>query len=364
MRSSKPDERHAGDAASEGRADSTNFWIDDLNLLADLGFGPAGQLMTEPKLFVDPRFLAALQVEFEEELGVEQTRVALFEIGVLHGLRDALRVGDLAQVGPGLPHVVASSPLPMRIDAIETGPLGLVLTGCWPDAHEAEARLAKLGRSQDPACMLSAGYTSGWFTGTFDVEMLAIETGCAASGAHDCSFRAREVDAWRRDDEGSVAARELLARIPIDRLRSLAVSNLAATGGPAPTSVARLLASPDADDPAVHVWGPVMVMPFTNVDIALETIATLGRDPSMRAVRAVVLDLGGAILDEGFGAAGLEHLIETLEAWGADVILTGISPFSADVVSDLEAAHLLIRKDLPEAIAYAFQLAEAHRHLL
>ena len=44
--------------------------------------------------------------------------------------------------------------------------------------------------------------------------------------------------------------------------------------------------------------------------------------------------------------------------------MTGISPLSEHVVAELQASHLLSRKDLPEAIAYAFQIAEAQRHLL
>ena len=42
-------------------------------------------------------------------------------------------------------------------------------------------------------------------------------------------------------------------------------------------------------------------------------------------------------------------------------LLTGISPLSERAVGDLERTHLVIRKDLPEAIASAFQIAEAQR---
>jgi hypothetical protein len=47
--------------------------------------------------------------------------------------------------------------------------------------------------------------------------------------------------------------------------------------------------------------------------------------------------------------------------WGAEPILTGISPLSEPVVADLEKTHLVMRKDLPAAIAAAFQIAEAQR---
>jgi len=360
-----------------------SWGIEDLEQIAGLGFGPASQLMTEPKLFVDARFLAALQVEFEEELGAEEARIALFQIGLLHGMRDAARLGNLEGVGPGLPELVGASPLAMQFGSIESGPAGLELSGCWPDAHEAEARLSKLGQSPHHACVLSAGYTSGWLTGTFEVDMLALETSCSVTGADGCTFRAREIEAWQRNPSDTALAREILARVPIGRLRNLTASRVAAATEGTPAARERPSTPLDTDDPAVHVWGPVMVMPFTDADTALGTIEMLGREPAMREVRVVVLDLGGIILDEGFGASGLEQVIANVEAWGADVILTGISPLSADIVnemiaelipersaetsrieSDLEAPHLLIRKDLPEAIAYGFQIAEVHRHLL
>jgi hypothetical protein len=42
-------------------------------------------------------------------------------------------------------------------------------------------------------------------------------------------------------------------------------------------------------------------------------------------------------------------------------VLTGVSPLSQPVVEDLERTHLVIHKDLPEAIAAGFQIAQALR---
>jgi hypothetical protein len=55
-------------------------------------------------------------------------------------------------------------------------------------------------------------------------------------------------------------------------------------------------------------------------------------------------------------------VLDAVEGWGAEPLLTGISPLSERAVADLEKTHLVIRKDLPEAIAAAFQIAEAQRH--
>ena len=61
----------------------------ELATLAAVGFGPETTLMTEPKLLVDARLLAALIVELEDELGSDAAARTLFQIGLIHGLRDA-----------------------------------------------------------------------------------------------------------------------------------------------------------------------------------------------------------------------------------------------------------------------------------
>ena len=94
------------------------------------------------------------------------------------------------------------------------------------------------------------------------------------------------------------------------------------------------------------------------------TLEMLGLDESSHAVRVVVVDLGGEALDAGFGAAALERVVEEVHHWGAEVILTGISTGSEDVVAELQANLMLARKDVSEAIAYAFQIADAQRHLV
>ncbi len=352
--------------SSKADEPQTPGWgLEELGLLATLGFGPDSLLMCEPKVFVDAPFLAALQVELEDELGPGEARVALFQIGVIHGLRDALRIGS-AEPESSRSQSVECPPLAMRLGTRVPGTGGFELSGAWPERYEAQARLAKLGRADSPSCTLSAGYTSGWLSGALERDVLAVECSCAAAGDEHCTFVARETEAWR--ELGDERALELLGRLSIESLRAVATGTSPGTVGPGEPEVAALTdalpSALDPSDPAIHVWGPVMVMPFAELDLALQTIDLLGRDPGMRGVRVVVLDLCGTEIDDDLGAAGLERLIENVQSWGAEIILTGISPMSDRVVADLEATHLLSRKDLPEAIAYAFQIAEAQRHLL
>jgi anti-anti-sigma regulatory factor len=107
-----------------------------------------------------------------------------------------------------------------------------------------------------------------------------------------------------------------------------------------------------------------MVLPFTTLDEALGTIDMLGRDPGISEIRAVVVDLRERSLDDGFGAAALEQILETIESWNAQSLITGVSPSSESAIASLEASHLVLRKDLGEAIATAFQIADAQKHLL
>ena len=352
MNSSKADER--------GRP---GWGVEELQLLAALGFGPDSVLMNEPKLFVDAAFLAALQRELADELGDAEAERAFFHIGLLHGLRDAIRIGTAEPAGDGCPELVEYPSLVMRL-----GPLAgharrpgcFEATGCWPDAFEAESRLSKLGASPAPACALSAGYTSGWLSGTLDRDIVAVETSCRAAGAPHCAFVVRD-----EEPSGSASGPHASPRLSIATLRAVAGQTpCGRNDGGAPALAPALPSALDPEDPAVHIWGPVMVMPFIGPEAALQTIELLEQDDATRAVRVVVLDLCGALLDEGFGAAAVERLVEDVQSWGAEVILTGISPLCEEVVAELQASLLLSRKDLPEAIAYAFQIAEAQRHLL
>jgi hypothetical protein len=344
----------------------------DLGALSALGFGPDAALMTEPKLFVDRRFLAALLLQFEQELGGDEGAGALFQIGLLHGLRDAYRVVRDGFVGPGgapLAGNVLTATTPL---AIQLGPRSgdrppgaLEIPGAWPECHEADARLARVGRAMLPSCALSSGYTSGWLSGALDADILALETECAAQGRAHCRFIAREVEAWR--GEPDPRALDLIEAIHFESFRDLAMRECAPLFDDQPDRSQAPLQSggePDPDGSVVHVWGPVMVMPFITPEEALQAVDLLSRDPGNAEIRAVVVDLRGSILDEGFGASALEQVLDTIQSWGAEAVLTGVAPVSEEVVRGLETTHLLVRKDLPAAIASAFQIAEAQRHVL
>jgi hypothetical protein len=316
-------------------------------------FDPEALLVREPRVLLDPRFLGALHAELEDELGSAPAAVTLLQIGFLHGLRDALEaVIQLVRADDGAALAALPSPLPTQLRAAASPrPRGAIeLHGSWPERGEAAARLESLGRCAHTACAVSAGYTSGWLSGLFDADIAVLETSCAANGAAACCFVAREAQSWREAPDPDAEA--LLAALPFQALRD------AVRGEAAPAPVAGGF---DGEAAVIHIWGPVMVIPFCGPDEALQALDLIGRDPSARQVSVVVVDLSGAIVDEAFGAMALEQLIEGVEALGADIVFAGVGELSASVVAGLSSPPLLIVKDLNAAIATAFQVASAQR---
>ncbi len=334
-----------------------------LEMLTALGLGPDTVLMNDPKLFVDGRFLASLLVELDDELGADRAALALFQIGLLHGLRDAARLcreHDGLDAATGCPSAPGTTSLVMRWSggASLAADGTLRVGGSWPERHEAVARCSRLGATREPGCWMSAGYTTGWLSGTLERALVVREVECSATGAEACRFEAREVSAWTAGQEPVID--RILREVPFEAFRKVAVSPRVDREAYPPMGSGRF----DRSQSVVHIWGPVMVLPFTTLDEALGTVDMLGRDPGIGEIRSVVVDLREQPLDEGFGAAALEQILETIESWDAQGLLTGVSPAAEAAVSSLEASHLVLRKDLSEAIATAFQIADAQRHVV
>jgi hypothetical protein len=319
--------------------------------LAELGLDLDSLLVREPRLLLNAEFLGSLHGELEERLGRAAAASTLLQLGFLHGLCDALAVvrTGFAPLEPPVQSQVAATRLAIRLAPPRGRP---EWSGTWPEALELRALADGAAARGGRVCHASAGYTSGWLSGILDMDIVALEETCRADGHADCGFVARAVEAWRAGgDARALAALDALS-FPI--LRELAAAHL-----PEPESPEGERYEPGS--PVIHVWGPVMVLPFAGSDECLRSLELLGRDPGARAVRVVIVDLSGAVIDEGFGAASLEQVLDAVEGWGAEPILTGISPLSERAVADLEKTHLVIRKDLPEAIASAFQIADAQR---
>ena len=325
----------------------------------ELGFDPDALWVRDAGLLFDPHFLGALHAELTDELGAEEARTTLLRIGFLQGLREAQRVLDgssgekPAEGGAGR---CAPLPIQLRVERGGAASGGVALEGAWPERCEASARLASLGVASTPACVVSAGFTSGWLSGMLDEDVLAIETSCAATGAAACGFAARDAETWRT--RGDPAAREALDLLPFAAMREMVRERTAAPEAPEERP------GLEAGAGIVHIWGPVMVVPYVGPDEALTAIELVGRDPGAREVSVIVLDLSGAPLDEGFEAATLERIVETVEARGSELLVAGASTLAESVLAGLDRRPISTHKDLDHAVAAAFQIAEAQRRLL
>jgi len=320
--------------------------------LAALGLDLGALLAREPRLLLEAEFLGSLHGELAERLGAEGSAATLLQLGFLHGLCDALAVlrTGFAPLEPPSQGQVTATHLAIRLAPPRGRP---EWCGIWPEALELRA-IERGGTAPGTrACHASAGYTSGWLSGILDADIVALEETCRGAGHAECGFVAREAQAWRAS--GDARARAALDALAFPVLRELAAAHL--PEAEEPPGGERY----EPGSPVIHVWGPVMVLPFAGSDECLRSLELLGRDPGARAVRVVIVDLSGTVIDEGFGAASLEQVLDAVEGWGAEPLLTGISPLSERAVSDLEKSHLVIRKDLPEAIASAFQIADAQR---
>jgi hypothetical protein len=323
--------------------------------LAALGLDLADTLREEPRFLTDAAFIGALHLELRERLGPGAARAALLQLGFLHGLRDALALvtrglrADGAGGGAGQPRIAL---------ALEAAPgaRGAVLRGAFRDGIEARGVGSALGAQPEACCALSCGYASGWLSGLFDSDLVARERRCAAAGEPRCEFEARTAEAWAAESPSADGDGSL----PFSPLRDLVGRHLAAQVEPEGAPGAGF----EGGTPVIHVWGPVMVIPYSGAQETIAGLDLIRRDPGARGVRVVVVDLGGAIIDESFGALELERVLETIERLGAEPILTGIAPLSERSVAGLEVAHLVVQKDLPSAIAAAFQIADAMRRAL
>ena len=317
-------------------------------------------LAREPRLLVDPRFLGVLHFELTQKLGVEQAACNLMQLGFLRGLRDARFLVQRGLAGGSRRAGAPVAPLlAMRLGSGRsvTG-RPPCLHGTWPDRPEAEARMSTLGPAPHPTCWASAGYTSGWLSGLHDEDLVAIETRCTVRGDELCRFDARTPEAWRA--LGDPHVREILRFLPFAELCEVVERELEAEAIDAGFDTDAV----DSESPAVHVWGPVMILPFSGADESLRAVQLIGSDPEARQVSVVILDLGGVILDEAFGALALEQTLDAIESWGAEPILTEVAPLSERIVADLERSHVLLRKSLAEAISTAFQIVQAQQNPL
>jgi hypothetical protein len=114
----------------------------------------------------------------------------------------------------------------------------------------------------------------------------------------------------------------------------------------------------DPLSPAVHVWGPVMVLPYSGAGDSIAALETIAADLGPDAIRVVVLDVTGARVD-AVEATGLVRTLDELARRGLESVLVGIAEEAAArwLGGPERLASPLRAPDITEGIRLAFQLA-------
>ena len=313
---------------------------------------PEAMLQLDSRVLLDPQFLAALHRELLELGDAQFARQRLLRMGFLHGMQDACRAAGLTYG-----HDAYSPPLTIRCRCIPANG-AIEVRGDWPERREVRARLSPGGADGAGCCAFSAGYTSGWLSSMLDADLIAVEQHCSGEGHERCCFVAREASLWRADE---------LLGMPIDAIRFDAFRRLVrdrnAEWAPEPRLPMPEAPGIDRDDACVHIWGPVMVIPFGGPEEGLRALELIGCDPEAAEVSVVIVHLGHTLIDEAFGALALEQIVQTAESWGAETLIAEPSPLCERVLAELEHPPLLVVKDLAEAVVIGFQIAASQRRL-
>jgi hypothetical protein len=320
-----------------------------------LGLETDAALGSDPRLLSDPRRLGDLHSRLAQRVGDHDADLALLQGGFLQGLRDALRgVHAGFAGGPGPAPLAPLAGPRIAFDLRPMGPGGVDAEGVWRGSAEAEGHVAACGRLGRPVCFATAGYTSGWLSGLLDRDVIALEVECSACGAPACRFRVRSAQAWAHST--SVVGRAVAASLDFDALRD-------AVGDCDEDDALEATDHVDPELPVVHVWGPVMVVPYSGANASISALDLIEQEAMARDVSVVVLDLSGAYVDPEGGALGLERVVDAIERRGADAVLAGLSEGSRAGLAALMQRHLTLHDELPLAIAAAFQIADAQRRV-
>ena len=304
----------------------------------------------EDDAFADPDSLERLRANAFESVGAPYAEGILYGIGLAEGLGDALRVagrfsgphgGIPGHAGPGLGMLFR----PTGLDR------GRRFAGTLAGSVEAVVHRRRYGGAAAPICHVSAGYCSGWYSALLGEFVLVRERACAGAGAPLCEFEARPVEHWIR--AGDAWAAGLLKYLDFEAMREAAQKRLAADGEGVEGD---MMGAFDPLSPAVHVWGPVMILPYSGAGDSIAALETISADLGPEAIRVVVLDVTGARVD-AVEALGIVRTLDDLARRSIESVLVGIPEDAAARWLGKRVALPLRANDISEGIRLAFQLA-------
>ena len=255
-----------------------------------------------PDAFDDPDALERLRANAFESVGLPYAEGILYGIGVAEGLVDALRVahrfagplgGAPGHAGPGLQLLFSASGL--TPDRRFTGALHGSVEATVHRKRYGNAHGADLPRDRRLLRRLVLG------------AVRRVRAGARARlrgrwRGERCGFTARPAAQWL--EAGDAWAQGLLKYLDFEAMREGALKRLAAAGDEIEGD---MMGAFDPLSPAVHVWGPVMVLPYSGAGDSIAALETIAADLGAGAIRVVVLDVTGARDRRGRGHGPPAH---------------------------------------------------------
>ncbi len=307
--------------------------------------------------FRDLDVLDELRKTTFEGIGAEYGLGILYGIGMTRGLVDGMRVMRRLSSGALSVPQFPGSLIPM-VFTICSGDLEARFCGALDGCSEARLHRDTFDASEDPICFVTAGYSAGWYSALLGRNVLVRETECAACGSSRCLFEARPVQDWIASSDPW--AQGLLPYLDFKRMQQQAREHVSQLEELDDSS---MMGGFDPMSPAVHVWGPVMVLPYSGFQDSDAAIEAIQADVGRMHIEVVVVDVTGARID-AIEASGLVQLVNQLEAQRIETILVGLSPSARYYIpAGTSPGTPLHSHDISAGIALAFQVCGAARSI-
>ncbi len=318
-----------------------------------------GELAPEPSVsprlaLEDAQTLSTLRRQVFETVGPTDGPGILYSLSFCEGMIDGLRVlrGYSMAGAPRPGNAGAVLPIVFRP---EGGMLERHFGGSLQRSIEAGLHRCEYPRTSGPVCFVSQGYAAGWYSSILGETILVREISCTACGQASCRFEARPAEDWLAEDNSW--ARELLPFLDLESIRERAEQRSQELDEE--TKEGDMLGNFDPMSPAVHVWGPVMILPYSGPEDGVLALDSIREDVGQNQIQVVVVDATGAVIDR-VEALGLTRLLDALEAKGVETVMVGIGDRASRYFQARGEGHSapLVARDLSEAIALGFQIAQ------
>lgn len=147
-------------------------------------------------LFSTEDFGYFLHESFRERFG-SAVKMVLYEMAYILGKKSAQRFGgrtgappgvELLSYGPVYFAFIGMANVEILPQSRPTQDEQFLLAYHHHHSFEADSYLAQNEKSADPVCFMSAGFSSGWCSHAFGLDLKAEEIACRAQGRDRCTF--------------------------------------------------------------------------------------------------------------------------------------------------------------------------------